>query len=87
MGEAIPGGVRTVKDVVALSAAFLEAKGWLDGDREFLRHRFDARCADGGAVHRRLLDPLFFGTLNAPVARRAPASRVTMPPAARWTSS
>ena len=27
MGEAIRGGVRTVKDIVALSAAFLEAKG------------------------------------------------------------
>ena len=27
MAEAIPGGMRTVKDVVALSAAYLEAKG------------------------------------------------------------
>ena len=27
MGEALPGGMRTVKDVVALSAAYLEAKG------------------------------------------------------------
>lgn len=58
-----------------LFLAFLEAKGWLDGDREFLRHAFDARCAAGGSVHRRLLDPLFFGTLNTPVARRAPAAR------------
>ena len=58
-----------------LFLAFLEAKGWLDGDREFLRHAFDARCATGGAVHRRLLNPLFFGTLNTPVARRAAASR------------
>jgi SAM-dependent methyltransferase len=58
-----------------LFLAFLEAKGWLDGDREFLRHAFDARCARGGEVHRRLLDPLFFGTLNTPVARRATAAR------------
>ena len=58
-----------------LFLAFLEAKGWLDGDREFLRHAFDARCAHGGEVHRRLLDPLFFGTLNTPVAKRAVAAR------------
>ena len=58
-----------------LFLAFLEAKGWLDGDREFLRHAFDARCIAGGEVHRRLLDPLFFGTLNTPVTRRARAAR------------
>jgi hypothetical protein len=58
-----------------LFLAFLEAKGWLDGDREFLRHAFDARCTDGAAVHRRLLEPLFFGTLNTPMRRRAPAAR------------
>ncbi len=58
-----------------LFLAFLEAKGWLDGDREFLRHAFDARCTSGGGVHRRLLAPLFFGTLNTPWRRRAPAAR------------
>src|SRR3972149_1536762 len=31
-----------------LFLAFLEAKGWLDGDREFLRHAFDDRCGAGG---------------------------------------
>ncbi len=58
-----------------LFLAFLEAKGWLDGDREFLRHQFDARCASGGSAHRRLLEPLFFGTLNTPVSRRAAFAR------------
>jgi hypothetical protein len=58
-----------------LFLAFLEAKGWLDDDREFLRHAFDARCSSGGNVHRRLLDPLFFGTLNTPATRRAAAAR------------
>ncbi len=58
-----------------LFLAFLEAKGWLDGDREFLRHAFDMRCANSGEVHRRLLDPLFFGTLNTPVVKRAAAAR------------
>lgn len=55
--------------------AFLEAKGWLDGDRGFLRRLFDERCAAGGGVHRRVLDPLFFGTLNTRPDRRAAAAR------------
>lgn len=58
-----------------LFLAFLEAKGWLNGDREFLRHAFDDRCNAGGEVHRRLLEPLFFGTLNTPHAHRATAAR------------
>jgi hypothetical protein len=58
-----------------LFLAFLEAKSWLNEDREFLRHAFDDRCSRGGQVHRRLLEPLFFGTLNTPVARRAAAAR------------
>lgn len=58
-----------------LFLAFLEAKGWLDSDREFLRRHFDEQCAAGGHVHRRLLDPLFFGTLNTPIAKRAAAAR------------
>ena len=77
-GRALPGTRRELALLCAsrvLFLAFLEAKGWLDGDREFLRRTFDARCIAGGAVHRRLLDPLFFGTLNTPVARRAPAAR------------
>jgi hypothetical protein len=58
-----------------LFLSFLEAKNWLDGDREFLRNRFDGVCAASGDVHRRLLDPLFFGTLNTPFNRRAPRAR------------
>ncbi len=75
------GGERARRELALLCTSrllflsFLEAKGWLDGDREFLRHAFDARCDRGGAVHRRLLDPLFFGTLNTPVNRRAAAAR------------
>lgn len=55
-----------------LFLAFLEAKGWLDGDRAFLS-RHVAACGDG--LHRALLEPLFFGTLNAPMSRRSPAAR------------
>jgi hypothetical protein len=54
---------------------FLEAKSWLDGDRGFLAARFDACMRDGGGFHRHVLLPLFFGTLNTPVARRASAAR------------
>ncbi len=58
-----------------LFLAFLEAKGWLDGDPAFLARSF-ARCAGGaGEYHRRVLRPLFFGTLNTPPAKRAPAAR------------
>lgn len=55
-----------------LFLAFLEAKGWLDGDRAFLSRQVAAR---GDHLHRTLLEPLFFGTLNAPMSRRAPAAR------------
>jgi hypothetical protein len=58
-----------------LFLAFLEAKGWLDGDRAFLaRVHADATLA-GGSVHRRLLEPLCFGTLNTRQGDRAPAAR------------
>ena len=54
---------------------FLEAKGWMDADRLFLSNRFDACMRSGGAFHRRVLQPLFFGTLNTPVRRRARLAR------------
>jgi hypothetical protein len=58
-----------------LFLSFLEAKGWLDGDRAFLSHQFD-RCTSGGKTfHDRVLRPLFFGTLNTPGRRRAAAAR------------
>jgi hypothetical protein len=58
-----------------LFLAFLQAKGWLDGDRGFLERHFDACMASGGEFHRRVLRPLFFGTLNTRPAARAPAAR------------
>jgi hypothetical protein len=58
-----------------LFLSFLEAKGWLDGDRAFLSHAFDRCMETGGFFHRRVLFPLFFGTLNTRVSRRAPAAR------------
>jgi hypothetical protein len=58
-----------------LFLCFLEAKGWLDGDRAYLNRAFDACMTTGGGFHRRVLSPLFFGTLNTRSARRAPAAR------------
>ena len=58
-----------------LFLAFLESKGWLDGDRGFLSNAFDACMRAGGGFHRLVLAPLFFGTLNTRPARRAPSAR------------
>jgi len=49
---------------------FVQAKGWLDGDDRFLRSRVDDCLVRRQRIHEDLLAPLFFGTLNAPVARR-----------------
>jgi hypothetical protein len=54
---------------------FLEAKGWLNAEREFISTRFDHCMRAGGGFHRRVLLPLFFGTLNTPPSRRARAAR------------
>ena len=58
-----------------LFLTFLEAKGWLDGDEQFLRRRFVDCAGRGGRFHRRIMLPLFFGTLNTPARARAAAAR------------
>jgi hypothetical protein len=58
-----------------LFLSFLEAKGWLDRDRSFLASRFDDCMRTGGGFHRRVLLPLFFGTLNTPPPRRSDVAR------------
>ena len=55
--------------------SFLEAKGWLDGDRGFLVRHFERCMANGGRFRDRVLRPLFFGTLNTPFSRRASTAR------------
>jgi len=58
-----------------LFLSFIQTKGWLDHDRRFLHNTF-ARCMErGGDYHRRILLPLFFGTLNTPPRARAAAAR------------
>ena len=55
--------------------SFLEAKGWLDGDRGFLARQFERCLGDGCRFRERVLRPLFFGTLNTPIRRRASTAR------------
>ncbi len=54
---------------------FVQAKGWLDGDRRYLIHRFDASAASRRHFHRHVFDPLCFGALNRPAAERSSAAR------------
>src|SRR5688572_9573828 len=58
-----------------LFLAFLEARGWLDSDQRFLARTFDDCMAQGGRYQRRVLEPLFFGTLNTPPQRRASVAK------------
>lgn len=54
---------------------FLQAKGWLDGRSTFLADRLDDCLLGAGGFQRRVLLPLFFGTLNTPVRQRSPLAR------------
>lgn len=54
---------------------FVQAKGWLDGTEHFLRRHVDDCLFHRRPIHRHLLLPLFFGTLNQPVSRRRGLAR------------
>jgi hypothetical protein len=58
-----------------LFLSFLETKGWLDRDHGFLANRYADCMVRGGSYHRRVLNPLFFGTLNTSVRKRAARAR------------
>ncbi len=53
---------------------FVQDRGWLDRRPRFLREELEI-AAKAGQIERRLMKPLFFGTLNTPIARRAAAAR------------
>ena len=55
---------------------FVQAKGWLDGSERFLPARVDDCLFRRRRIHRDLLLPLFFGTLNRPLTDRRGAARV-----------
>jgi len=79
--SATSGTDETRRELALLNASrllflsFLEAKGWLDRDRAFLLRQYESCVARRGGFHDRVLRPLFFGTLNTPFRRRAPAAR------------
>lgn len=50
---------------------FVQAKGWLDCQSDFLRHHLDRALGSRRHFHRTVLNPLFFGTLNCPMAKRS----------------
>ncbi len=50
---------------------FVQAKGWLAGRERFLSEQVDLCLSRGRRVHRDLLRPLFFGTLNRPAGERS----------------
>ena len=54
---------------------FVQSKGWLDGRGDFLARAVDDCLQRGRRLHRDLLRPLFFGTLNRPVHARSAAAR------------
>jgi hypothetical protein len=55
--------------------AFLETKGWLNGDFFFLANGY-SRCLEaGGRYQKRVLEPLFFGTLNTGIRARSPRAK------------
>ena len=58
-----------------LFLSFLEAKGWLDHDFGFLSNGYMRCMSNGGRYHERVLDPLFFGTLNTRVRSRSKRAR------------
>ena len=52
---------------------FVQSKGWLDGQPDFLRRAVDRTLCGRRRLHRDLFRPLFFGTLNRPAANRGRA--------------
>ena len=55
--------------------SFLETRGWLNGDFCFLSNGY-ARCiGERGRYQQKVLEPLFFGTLNTPVRARSARTR------------
>jgi methylase of polypeptide subunit release factors len=55
--------------------SFLETKGWLDSDFGFLENGFSRCVSEGGRYQKKVLEPLFFGTLNTAVRARSRRAR------------
>jgi hypothetical protein len=55
--------------------SFLETRGWLNGDFGFLSNGYSRCIAERGRYQQKVLEPLFFGTLNTPVRARSARTR------------
>lgn len=55
---------------------FAQAKGWLDGDAQYLIHRFDGALQAHRGFHRHVFEPLCFGALNRPPHERSRTARL-----------
>lgn len=79
MPDAIPGRHRHQVALLQLTRVlflyFIQAKGWLDGSEHFLRKMVDDCLFSRRPIHRSLLIPLFFGTLNQPASGRRGRAR------------
>jgi hypothetical protein len=51
--------------------SFLETRGWLNGDFGFLSNGYSRCIGERGRYQQKVLEPLFFGTLNTPVRARS----------------
>jgi Eco57I restriction-modification methylase len=54
---------------------FVQSRGWLAGRSDFLPSLLDTALGRGHPFHRTVFQPLCFGALNAPPARRSRAAR------------
>ena len=54
---------------------FIETKGWLNDDFGFLSNGYSGCISEGGLYQRKVLEPLFFGTLNTTVSARSGRAR------------
>jgi hypothetical protein len=79
MVEGLPSGARgedrrslaLLQLTRVLFLYFIQAKGWLAGRERFLAEEVDRCLASRRGIHRHLLRPLFFGTLNRPASERS----------------
>ncbi|HYC34041.1 MAG TPA: N-6 DNA methylase, partial [Gemmatimonadales bacterium] len=82
MSAGLPGSIRAddrrafalLQLTRVLFLYFVQAKGWLDGRERFLAEQVDSCLARRRRLHRDLLRPLFFGTLNRSVCARGVAA-------------
>jgi hypothetical protein len=71
MGEDDRHGLALLQLTRVLFLYFIQTKGWLAGRDRFLAEEVDRCLCRRRRIHRDLLRPLFFGTLNRPKTERS----------------